>query len=331
MNNNTKNTADSNNLNEIICETVKCEICGGSEYKTVASGFDYEYWTSRQEFTCVQCVSCGHFFLNPRPKKEYASLIYPSNYYTIAGRHGKKSSLIISSLKSWIVKRRLSFFKNDLRRPIHILEIGSGDCALLLSLKDAYPNLKCTGVDLKFSSEIKNECNGKNILLFEGAIEDIKLPEKQYDMVVMNQLIEHLWDPSSVLKKLWRSLKENGMISIETVNIKGYDRFFFRKSFWGGYYFPRHMNLFSFGSMDAILKKTGFEVVKHYSLLAPIIWTFSVHAFLARRPERKQSFPGRFFSDRNPLSLMIFTCIDLIAVFFHLTTSNQKVIARKKC
>lgn len=314
---------------DIICEEVDCALCGSSLRTPVAYGYDYEYWTSEQMFSFVRCDVCGHVYLNPRPDPYSFSSIYPPNYYTLEGRHSAKSSILIGLLKKVIIRKRLSYFHNLFNRKIKILEIGCGDCSLLMDLKDTFFGAELTGVDLTFTDEIRKKCLNKRIRLIESSIENASLQENEYDIVIMNQLIEHLWKPVEVLHKINDSIVSGGLISIETVNIAGYDRRIFSKGFWGGYYFPRHFNLFSFESLKTLLEKAGFRVVRQYSLSASIIWTFSFHAYLCPSKSHKGTLADRFFNDRNPLSLAIFTIIDMIALLFGVKTSNQKTIAQK--
>lgn len=311
------------------CEEVPCGLCGCVAHTTVAQGYDYEYQTTTQQFTFVQCAQCGHIFLNPRPKMAYAHIIYPPNYYTLEGRHCAQSSKIISFFKKKIIENRLSFFRKSLARPMRVLEIGCGDCSLLLSLKQRFPHITCTGVDLAFTETIRTACTRAHITLLEGPIEEVILTNDSYDLVILNQLIEHLWHPAQVIAKISQGIAPGGMLSIETVNVNGYDRKLFSKSFWGGYYFPRHMNLFSFESLSALLNRNNFKIIKRYSLLAPIIWTFSFHALFCHVPGKKRTIAKRFFTDRNPFCLGFFTLIDWVALLLRVTTSNQKIIAQK--
>ena len=64
-------------------EPTVCAVCGDRAETPVASGRDYEYYSSVDTFTFVRCGSCAHVFLNPRPTKRMARVIYPSNYYTV--------------------------------------------------------------------------------------------------------------------------------------------------------------------------------------------------------------------------------------------------------
>ena len=310
-------------------ENTSCILCQNSDFDSFAEGNDYEYWTSDQTFYFVKCSGCGHVYLNPRPLRTSADKIYPSDYYTMTGRHTSSNSKLIASMKDFVIQRRLSFCKDILKSEAKILEIGCGDCSLLITLKKRYPTASVAGVDISIPKESKDQCTKLGILLFESSIEETELKENYYNIVIMNQIIEHLWDPVLVIKKIHAALCSGGIISIETPNLDGYDRRFFAKSFWGGYYFPRHFNLFSFNTLSSLLKKIGFTSIQQRPLLAVVIWTFSFKAIFCQTRDKKESFAARFFSDKNPLCLAIFTIVDLIAIVLGATTSNQKTIACK--
>lgn len=312
------------------CETVPCPLCGAVNNCPVAKGRDTEYGTSSLQFKMVACASCDHCFLNPRPRISAAHLMYPSTYYTLADRHRPKGSRLIAGIKGYIVKRRLSHFNNLLScEGTKILEVGCGDCALLIALKHAYPHLACTGIDLSVTDEQRQECQRLGITIIEQPVEDISLPDSIFDLVIMNQLIEHLWNPNRVLAKIFSTLRTGGFISIETINLDGYDRPLFFEGAWGGYYFPRHLNLFSSDSLAHILECNGYQITKKYNLLAPIVWIFSIRAVMSTTKWAPLRAMKKIVSDKSPLWLAIFSILDSVAIMLKRTTSNQKIIAKK--
>lgn len=315
---------------ELLLEETACALCDGRSAKEVATGRDYEYWTSELSFTAAQCEKCGHLYLNPRPVPECASLIYPSNYYTLEGRHTTGASFIVGTMKRLVIRNRLADFRELLSGKANVLEIGCGDCSLLLDIGRRCPNVNLTGIDLTFTAQIREECAAAGLALLEGRVEDVDLPKNTYDLIIMNQLIEHLWDPVAVIRKVAASLRDGGMVSIETVNVEGYDRALAPKSHWGAYYFPRHLNFFGFDSLRRLLALAGLATVKQYSLVAPINWAFTFHGILCPTPEKRDRWVGAFFTDRNPLCLGLFTVVDLVARGLGFTTSNQKTIAQKR-
>ena len=314
----------------IPMEETICALCGSSRSEIIARGHDYQYWTSPQIFTIVKCADCGHLYQNPRPVIEAADLIYPSDYYTRSGRHTRKSSRLIAAFKEKIIRRRLNPVNQYLKPKARLLEVGCGDCELLLNLKKAYPEIEVEGIDLAVNAEVRQRCREAGITVTETPAETAVLPENSYDLIIMNQLIEHLWRPGDLLKRLHRSLRPGGALSIETINTAGYDRKLFKNGRWGAFYFPRHLNLFNFVTLARFLNNNNFRVTRQFSLLAPINWAFNWRAFFSPVPEKKNTIFARFFVDSNPVCLAVFTLVDLIALAAGLTTSNQKTIAVKE-
>lgn len=311
----------------ISCESTGCILCGSHTHRPFASGYDYQYWTSRQKFFFMQCTDCHHVYLNPRPRLEDAGMIYPPDYYTLTDRHTEKKSYLIAQMKKKVVRRRLAFLKDRLKESINILEIGCGDGSLLVDLKTNFPEASVMGIDLAISEQTRQRCRAHGILLLQGSVEKTQLPSAHYDLVIMNQVIEHLWSPVEALANIHQALRPGGVLSIETVNISGCERKWFPQGMWGGYYFPRHLNLFSFESLRRLLEQSQFSVVKQYSLLGVVCWAFSFRAFFCRTPESGQNTLAWVFSDKNPMCLALFTVVDLFRIFLGLTTSNQKVFA----
>ncbi|MCD4779944.1 MAG: class I SAM-dependent methyltransferase [Candidatus Omnitrophica bacterium] len=316
-------------VDHIPVEQVQCIFCRDNDFSIIAEGFDYEYWSSQQKFSWGECQTCGHFYLNPRPTPASWADLYTSNYYTLSGKHTARSSRIVATLKKHVIRRRLKKFISMVPADAHVLEIGCGDGSLLTDLKDIRPQMTLTGIDLAFSDITKQQCSDRKINLIEGGIETIDLPQNTYNFVIMNQLIEHLWNPQKALTNIFQAMKKDGLISIETVNMDGYDRKIVTDGKWGGYYIPRHLNLFTFKSLRRLLEECGYTVQHQYSLLAPIIWTFSLHAVLCPTFREKKSLADKFFSDRNPVCLALFTLVDILASLCGQTTSNQKIIAKK--
>jgi hypothetical protein len=114
---------------------------------------------------------------------------------------------------------------------------------------------------------------------------------------------------------------------METPNPDGWDRRLFRRGGWGGYYWPRHLNLFTRPNLTRLVEESGMQVVLAQSLLAPPCWIYSVQ-FSAQRLGLGPWF-GKIFPDTNTALLAAFAIIDRIALFFGAETSNQKLVAQR--
>jgi 2-polyprenyl-3-methyl-5-hydroxy-6-metoxy-1,4-benzoquinol methylase len=296
-------------------------VCGTSASQPVAEGTDYDYGTTRQPFRFVKCSHCGHLYLDPRPVITAAPQIYPSDYYTLAGEHRRG---MLAVIKDRVVARRL--------RPVlallpgrggRVLEIGCGDGSLLLALKRARPELELTGVDIAFPAALRRRLEEDGVRLVEGPAESAALGGP-HDLVIMNQLIEHLWDVDGVLGALHRAMRPGAVLSIATPDPSGWDRAFFARGAWGGYYFPRHLNLFSPAGLETVLGRAGFRVTAQARLVAPLVWIGSLRAVLVRRGSRL----ARLARDTNLALVALFTAMDVAALALGLRTSNQQVVAR---
>jgi len=307
-------------------ETTDCLICGASAHTIEATGKDYIYNCCDDSFNVAQCTECGHLYLRPRPAPEAASAIYPDYYPSFSGAFSEDKSLL-GFIKNYVIRGRLKPLEQYLKPGAKVLDIGCGDGSLLLDIAKHYPDVQLYGLDWKFAPEMRVELEKRGITLYEDFLERADLPKNEFDLLLMNQLIEHLWEPNKSLQTILKTLKPGGAVSIETPNTDGYDRKLFRRGAWGGYYLPRHLNLFSTKNLQRILKNAGFEFVSMQNLAAPMIWVYSLKGYFASKKGLLRKLEK--LCTVNPITLAIFTPFDLIANALGFHTSNQKVIAKK--
>lgn len=312
----------------IDVEETNCIICGEEQFVVEALGFDYLYRTTNQQWKYVKCATCGHLYLNPRPRFDQIDRIYPANYSSFSGKFSRHNSPI-ARLKDWVLLSRYKQLEVRQTDALRVLDVGCGDGNFLSSLRRHYPNFILHGLDWKFSSSALGAMELNRITPIIGAAEAMSLEDNYYDVVIMNQLVEHLWDPRQALKQCFSALKPGGLIALETPDPEGYDRaFFFRSGLWGAYYWPRHLNLFSSDKLSKLLGEIGFVTIKKKRLLAPFCWVYSFISIL----EKFNIFP-KFFRkavrDDKVWVLGPFAVVDLILSAIGFTTSNQKVLARK--
>ena len=319
-------TADER-MNKIDWETVDCQICGGADFEVVGSGEDYVYASCPDRFTAVRCQACGHMYQRPRPSRKSASIIYPPHYSTRSKRFSADSSAI-GKIKNIVYAQRNKFLAQELAGGGRVLDVGCGDGQLLLDIKMKYPEAELTGIDLEMPPDAMETMAANGISVMIGALEETDLPTDHFDVIMMNQLIEHLWEPRKALEKAFRALRPGGLLSVETVNTMGYDWKWFNGGAWGGYYFPRHMNFFSSDSLAQFLESVGFVVERKINLCATLIWIYSLRALTHnKRGWKKLLHP--LFNDLNPAALFAFAFIETAAKSLGFTTSNQKILARK--
>lgn len=143
-----------------------------------------------------------------------------------------------------------------------------------------------------------------------GSVAEIDLPANGYDLIFMIQTIEHVERPDEVLAGIYRLLKKNGRLVIITDNTGSIDFKLFKRSYWGGYHFPRHLNLFNKRSLSFLGERAGFEIERIRTIVSPVNWVYSIHNLLVGR-KAPRWWINRF-TLRSTVSLSIFTGLDFV-------------------
>ena len=324
-----RSEANSSDRPEHALETQQtvCSCCGSNASHEIARGRDYIYNGCDRYLSLVACDACAHIYLNPQPTVNALPIMYPANYGTFSSKFRGEANLL-ALIKNAVNLKRFKRVAGVLLKGMRILDVGCGNGELLRALATARPDLELYALDWHFPPATRRDLETAGIHLIEGTLENVPLPENFFDRVLMYQLIEHLWEPRAGLSKLATTLKPGGIIAIETPDTDGYDRYFFSRGTWGGYYVPRHLNLYNFERLARLLTDSGLEIVQQKSLPAPVIWCYSLQASLQERLGARTKI-ARLFDLRNIAALAGFALLDMAVVGAGLKSSNQQAVARK--
>jgi hypothetical protein len=190
-------------------EAGACALCGAREGVRVASGPDFEYDTTRTELSLWRCA-CGGVYLDPRPAPEALARIYPSNYY--AYDFVEKVGRFVMRFKSMAERTKVRAYRAYVPDGGRVLDIGCGDGHVLGQLRrHGGASLRLEGVE--FSPVAIAAAERAGFVVHRGRIEEVELPPGAFDLVIMNQLIEHVADPVAVLRKVAAALRPGGVVS----------------------------------------------------------------------------------------------------------------------
>jgi SAM-dependent methyltransferase len=137
-----------------------------------------------------------------------------------------------------------------------LLDIGCGLGRHLFQLKDHFA--RAEGVELCATSV--QFCRERGLTVYDVPLEEARLPESSYDVVMMSQVLEHLPDPRGTCREIRRLLRPDGYLYLDTPNFASLSMRLFR-SRNAVVLGSSHVSLFDVGSLRNLLASLGFEVV----------------------------------------------------------------------
>ena len=254
-------------------EPAVCCICGTRDSEPVGCGPDFEYRTSPDSFLSVECIHCGVVYLDPRPAASEFDRIYPDDYH--AFRFTEAEFGIVYSVRRRLEARRLLRALRDLPTSAAVIDVGCGDGFHLDVLRlHGPPGWDLVGVDV--DPRAVSAARRRHLDVHEGRLEDLDLPDESFDAALLIQTVEHLADPSELLREIRRVLVPGGRILVVTDNTGSLDYRIAKRRHWGGYHFPRHWYLHNAHSLALLSARAGLEVEEIGTMMSPVNWVYSV-------------------------------------------------------
>ncbi|MEF9991454.1 MAG: methyltransferase domain-containing protein [Romboutsia sp.] len=164
----------------------------------------------------------------------------------------------------------------DKSKHVNILEIGCACGATLLKLQNIYKDSSLYGMDIsKESIAIAKYIDDVKAEQADIESEDVSFEENKFDLIVLLDVLEHLRDPWAVLKKLKKSLKEDGQIIISLPNIMHISiinnliqgRWDYKES---GILDATHLRFFTLKSITELFQGIGCNMVYYSSVMSGI-------------------------------------------------------------
>ncbi|GAA0728745.1 hypothetical protein GCM10009430_38100 [Aquimarina litoralis] len=149
-----------------------------------------------------------------------------------------------------------------------IIDIGCGNGAFAEILKQK------TGGEvwgIEYMEEEAKIAETKLDKVFAGKCEDYldELPDKYFDVIYFNDVLEHLTDPYMVLGKVKHKLTPNGVVISSIPNVRYYDTFLkvlFQKD-WKyeghGVMDKTHFRFFTGKSIQRMYEEEGYTILRH--------------------------------------------------------------------
>lgn len=324
-------------------EYIPCPLCGGDKSSIYIQNAKELYNDMDEYFNVEVCDECGHYFTNPRPTKETISYFYPDSagYYS-PSKYKEPKSFLYNSYKSVLndyfnykLKTKKTFFLSSLmfffkkshfytshipifKKDGKLLDIGCSYGNYLIKMKNFGWNVYGTEINekaVKFANEELGLQNVQNIFF-----EDNSFEKKYFDVVNMNMVLEHVYDPSLTIKKVHNILKDEGELIFSVPDISGYEAKL-HKEFAYTLQVPEHLHHFTPKMITKLLEDNGFEVIR-------IVHQNSDRDFVAPFNYKGDKFLSKVFHNKIIRKTVIKLFINFLA--FMGKTSRMSIYARKQ-
>ena len=248
---------------------MRCKICGSKDSKVIGKPqIDNKFPKIHlMDYHIVQCNKCTFYYINPNinlTQEEWAEL-YRNNYFAHQNITDWQKNLHQKEREDRIkLILKYSNFENG-----SFLDIGCGEGFVLSeALKSGF---KPYGLDIAYN--LHQSVDQKKIRFLKGNIFDANYPENHFSAMYMDSVLEHVDDPISMLKEMYRILKPKGIIftivpnedSLINDTKKLLYTLMLQKSKYGRikpFVSPYHINGFNTKSLEYAIKNVGFNVIK---------------------------------------------------------------------
>jgi len=244
-------------------EFVTCNLCGGDDFHVVYDQTprdqeaddlaDFVASTDRYDAygRIVRCNRCQLVYTNPRPRAEaisegYRKAVDP-DYAREDSSRSINAHLSLHTLKRFAHSGRL-------------LDVG---CATGYFLNAARLDFETQGLELsEWAAKYAKERLRLDVI--NEGLDEAQLPAEHFDVVTLNDVVEHFTDPKAALVRIHSLLRPGGLLYLVTPDIESLSARLMRGRWWG--LRPAHVYYFSPKTLTALLRETGFEVelVKSY-------------------------------------------------------------------
>jgi 2-polyprenyl-3-methyl-5-hydroxy-6-metoxy-1,4-benzoquinol methylase len=265
-------TAKSGRNTEVQTDSPpSCPVCGGHETLPYRQVFD-DRFGHPDLFELVKCSDCGHLMTRPALRESDLAHLY-GTYYPRKNITSEQVSAQAATVRRAFsgVRRWLMGVDNQgqysARPGEKMLDVGCGSGLSLLEAKAM--GVEAWGIEADPNAQRFAQQLGLRI--HQGGLQDAPFADTSFDLVVLNQVIEHIPEPDQALHTARQRLAPNGRVILIFPNVNS---LWCRLSGlrWINWHIPYHQHHFTLAGFTQMAQRCGFRVVRSRTI-TPNGWT----------------------------------------------------------
>lgn len=253
----------------------RCTICGETGWFFVREGGDLHEPGGERRFKLSRCASCGHIMQTPLPSDEELRRAYSVDY--APHRPAWKET----GWPPWKVLRELTT-QRRIRRLKHygkghkLLEVGSGGGDFLYAARRAGWDVRAVEYSNRSAEAVRSDL-GFDVRT--GELRRGLWKEREFDVVVLWSVLEHVRDPLEILLTAGSYLRPEGLLLLQLPTLYGIERGMWFGEYWALLDLPRHLNFFSMESLAYLCNRAGMDMVAFKTPILETSWCYFTSSY----------------------------------------------------
>jgi 2-polyprenyl-3-methyl-5-hydroxy-6-metoxy-1,4-benzoquinol methylase len=303
-----------------------CIVCG-SEMGTFIEKISDDRYGYPQEYSIEQCNSCGQMRTWPPLLEADLAPLYSNHYprktvdFVALEREANMVKNKGDGLRRWLSgtdnQGHYRAFPGE-----KVLDIGCGSCLSLLEMR----NLGITAFGVEADPNVRTIADRYSFKVHIGNLMENPFPGEQFDLVVLNQVVEHVPDPAILLETVRGRLKSGGRVALSFPNANSWQRRLSGVK-WINWHVPYHQHHFNLESFQSLATQHGYLTEKSRTI-TPNLWSilqaysiFQAHEKSAGtsiwKSNSATSTPPSFFRNIKNISKSILLKILMVVIMVH--------------
>jgi len=235
------------NRSERELEYVNCLLCGTRDHEEII-------WKDYKNTQIVCCRKCGLVYRNPRNVQSRQEQIFAQEWTEGIG------NFFLTNYRSLNLRQIAKYIQREKPRGC-LLDIGCSYGTFFNYFSNSW---QLTGIEPSLLASRVAAKRFPHVRIINDTIENVSLPQGEYDVITIIDTIYYLPRPLEVLIKCYNLLKPNGWLLIEAPNFLNRYHFYrlvghkFSET-WMYFYTPR--------TLGQLLKSVNFELKTIFHIL----------------------------------------------------------------